>query len=526
MKRGAVIKFVKDNWLLILIITAGLFVRIYQFGEIPPGLNQDEASIGYDSYAIAHYGIDRNSFHNPVHFKSWGSGQNALYGYLSIPFIWLFGLNVLSVRLVNLLFGLISILVFYLFVKEISNKSTAFVAAFLLLICPWHIMLSRWALESNIFPIFFLLGALFLVYSTKKQIYFPISFAFFALSLYAYNVAFFVVPLFVLGSSIYLLTHHKIKLRIFLLSSLVFLLLSAPIILFVIINTYSLNTIDAHYFSIPLVNGARFKTASTLFGANVFDSIIPNIKRLLYDIILNQNDGIIRNQIPPYGIVYVLSMPLAFLGLLITFAENKSLKRLNKSFLMLLWFLLSICLAAFIEVNINRINILFLPLLYFTAVGIIYVRDKISRGLFFFIIVLYLVCFASFAHYYFAYYDERASSEFFESFGDAINYAADNTNGTICVSGGVNMPYIFVLFYRQIDPHIFLSTVKYSNGGEFQGVSSFDRYIFSGLEECKSRKDNPALIFHNSESNKISTSDYAIKSFKRYSVAISKGVAK
>ena len=36
------------------------------FGSIPPGIFVDEASSGYDAYALLHYGIDRNGFHNPV----------------------------------------------------------------------------------------------------------------------------------------------------------------------------------------------------------------------------------------------------------------------------------------------------------------------------------------------------------------------------------------------------------------------------------------------------------------------------
>ncbi|MBR2279774.1 MAG: hypothetical protein IJ903_02445 [Ruminococcus sp.] len=74
-------------------------VRLVLFGSHPAGLNQDEASIGYEAWSVLHYGIDRNGLSVPVHFIAWGSGQNALYAYLLMPFIALFGLNVVTQRM-------------------------------------------------------------------------------------------------------------------------------------------------------------------------------------------------------------------------------------------------------------------------------------------------------------------------------------------------------------------------------------------------------------------------------------------
>ncbi|MEN3187139.1 MAG: hypothetical protein ABDK92_11055, partial [Atribacterota bacterium] len=108
----------RRGWLLAGIFALEIFVRFFLLGVIPPGLNQDEASIGYDAWALLHYGIDRNGFHNPVHFVSWGSGQNALYAYLSMPFIRLFGLNVFSVRFLNALIGCLSLFLFYDLMKN------------------------------------------------------------------------------------------------------------------------------------------------------------------------------------------------------------------------------------------------------------------------------------------------------------------------------------------------------------------------------------------------------------------------
>mgnify|MGYP004467537623 CR=1 FL=1 len=85
--------------LLLAILLLGILVRVVGIANAPRGFNQDEASAGYDAFAILKYGIDRNGMHNPVHLIAWGSGQNAAYSWLCMPFIALLGLSVWSVRL-------------------------------------------------------------------------------------------------------------------------------------------------------------------------------------------------------------------------------------------------------------------------------------------------------------------------------------------------------------------------------------------------------------------------------------------
>ena len=79
-----------------VVLVLGVFARTWEYGHLPPGLNADEASIGVEAYDLAHFGVDRNGVSYPVHFIAWGSGQNALYGYILIPFVAALGLS--SVR--------------------------------------------------------------------------------------------------------------------------------------------------------------------------------------------------------------------------------------------------------------------------------------------------------------------------------------------------------------------------------------------------------------------------------------------
>ena len=49
-----------------IIIFVGCFIRLYNINNAPVGLNQDEASIGYEAYSLLNYGIDRNGMTNPL----------------------------------------------------------------------------------------------------------------------------------------------------------------------------------------------------------------------------------------------------------------------------------------------------------------------------------------------------------------------------------------------------------------------------------------------------------------------------
>ena len=127
-------KFFKNNKYYLLAFTilfVGCFVRLFLLGKYPIGFNQDEASIGYETYSLIQNGIDRNGMSYPVNFIAWGSGQNALYAYLSYPFIKLFGLNILTTRIVMALIGCLTLLALYIFLNKAFKKKESLI--FLLL---------------------------------------------------------------------------------------------------------------------------------------------------------------------------------------------------------------------------------------------------------------------------------------------------------------------------------------------------------------------------------------------------------
>ncbi len=475
--------------------------------------------------------MDRNGFHNPVHITSWGSGQSALYVYFAMPFIALFGLNVMAIRAVNLIFGIISLLIFYLLAKRVSNRSVALLSLFLLAISPWHIMMSRWAVDANLFPSVFLIAVFLLILSFDDKRFLPASLFVFALSLYAYPTSFFIVPIFLLMVFLYLLYHKKIDIKSDFknlgMSILFFAITALPVFLFVIINYLKMDSVHTALLSIPRLTGPpRFSVASSLFNSDFSGSFYRHIIEVI-KIIINQDDGLIWNSIPEYGYMFLFSLPFLVIGFVKLLSENlfSKTKRFQKNFVFLAWLAVSFLLGGLLTPpNINRINILFIPLIFLIAIGIYYVIQNI-RHFTVPIIILYIVSFSMFSFNYFSIYPEKTEQIFFESFGEAINYASNYTSGRpdarIYVTNQVNMPYIYVLFYQRTNPEIFKSSVKFYNpGAEFQRVKSFGRYSFEINDINQS--ENAVYIIHNSEEGKFDKSDFTIKKFKYYSVVTKK----
>ncbi|SEU28919.1 glycosyltransferase family 39 protein [Paenibacillus sp. NFR01] len=506
----------RDNRWQLLLFMVGALVRVWYIHSLPPGLNQDEASVGYDAYAILHYGIDRNGVHLPVHLIAWGSGQNALYAYLAMPFLLLFGLTPLSVRALSVVMGLIGMLFFYLIMKRLYSDKTAGVAAmFFIAINPWHIMMSRWALESNLYPTIILIAVYFLIRAFDSPGWLYGFTALLALSLYAYGTSYFFVPLFAVGALALLYYGKAPRVRSSLWNAGLFVLLALPILLFIVINHYGWKTLATPLFSIPRLTMPRVEAVSSIFSGNLLGTAWDKF-HVFIQLMISGSDGLPWNSISPYGFAYPLALPLAVLGLIVMLQDCWSRRHEGARYAVIpLWLLIAVLMAFITDVNINRINILFYPLIALVAVGFFWIYRQLKpAGIAF--AVLFGLMFLLFTNAYFRQTPQVLGPAFYESFGDAIRYASEASSGSIYVTDSVNMPYIYVLFYEKINPHDFLETVNYRNPGDaFQQVSSFGRYVFGKADYL------PGNTYVIANSDPLpQNGNYTIKQFTNYTVVI------
>ncbi|NPV77353.1 MAG: hypothetical protein HPY59_13405 [Anaerolineae bacterium] len=515
-----------ERLLFLLILGIGAAVRIASFGKIPDGVYVDEAATGYDAYALLHYGIDRNGFHNPVQLVSWGSGQYALAAYLSMPFIMLLGLNQVSIRLASLCVGLLSLAAFYLLVRRTDGRRTALVALFLLAVNPWHIMLSRWGIDSNLFPGVFLLATCLLAKSFQNERWFVAALGVYGLTFYSYGTTYVMVPAFLLMVTAAFLARKVIRFRTALAGFALTGLLALPILVYVVINTFPAlgwGSVQTPWFSIPKLPGeARYFQVSSIFtGGDFFETLADNAAALVRLLIL-QNDRLIWNALPRYGVVYLFSLPLIVAGGLILVKDQLDSRELRGNYVFLAWLLSSVLLALVMPVNIIRINIIFLPIVYLIARAVVFAGRQ-AKVLAAALLLLFAGWFGLFVNEYFTAYPEQIDAPFYDSLDEAIAYASEETGGEVVISTSqIFMPYIYVLFYQQVDPNEFLSTVQYADPtAPFRHVSSFGRYTF--MEAADIPPSGATVILDNSELGQFDLAGYRVVSFEHYSVLVPHG---
>lgn len=469
----------------LLLLTFGFFIRTVMLGRMPLGLNQDEASAGYEAWALLNYGIDRNGYSLPVLFVSWGSGQNVLYSYLAMPFIALFGLSEFSLRLPMAISGLAALLFFWLSAKKIRGQKFGLFALAFLALCPWHIMASRWALESNLLPTFLLGGIYFCISAEDNPKYLIPASLFFGLSLYAYGTAFFFLPPFLLFA-IYTL-RHKLTVKALILPAFLFFVLAMPITICQIQNVLALPAGEFLGLSIPKLTATRQGSTTILNGGSLFS----NLKNLLR-ILIFQRDGLPFNYSRVGGLFYFFSLPFAVLGIILSVKQKVKSERYLFAAL-----IISLVSSLFIISNINRINMLWLPLCYFIALGLFELSVSM-RMLYFIPALCVVVSFMIFAYSYVNDFGTGKMGAYFPGLGEAISYTEKQNPKSVYVSGKVNSPYIFVLFYGQIPPHEFIDDVRYVNpNDEFRWVRSFGKYSFGNAYYVNTDAD--FLILHRSE---------------------------
>lgn len=188
----------KVIWIILILAFVLRFVSVTKF---PVGFNADEASFGYDAYSILHTGRDQWGNVMPLVLKSFGDYKSSLYSYISVPFVAIFGLNILAVRLPNVIIGTLAVLAVYLLVKEIfkSKKWLGIFAALFLAVNPWSVMMSRGAFEANLITFFLPMGIYLFLKGLENRKYLIWSGVFLGLNLFTYHSAKLITPIVVLG---------------------------------------------------------------------------------------------------------------------------------------------------------------------------------------------------------------------------------------------------------------------------------------------------------------------------------------
>lgn len=459
-----------DRLLLWAILLLALIVRAWDFGNIPAGFNQDGAMAAVDAKALADYGTDRYGMKWPVQFTAWGYGQmSVLLSYLMIPFIKIGGLNEVTARLPMLVLSMFGLAALYGFIKSSFDRTTALIILFLAAINPWHIMQSRWAMDCNAFPHFFIIGCYLLARGSLNIRYLYLSMVSFALCMYCYGVAFFTVPFFLLFIAIYTLLNKTFHIKNILISIGIYSFISLPVWLVMVINFLRLPTIQTPIFTLAFFPDSVRSGDILFFSSRFSDQFRDNLQALLNTTILQRPD-LPWNALDNYGTQYQFALPLVILGigsiLTILFTHKKndpevqSIKKLGVVIVLCglaigLW--TGLVIAA---VNVNRINIIYYFLIIFAGIGLTQLL-RWFKPAFFATCLIYVFSFYLFCSYYFGTWSKEIGAYFFAGMGQAMHQAAkiDTPKYYVTVNsqytGARNVSEILTLFHHKIDAKYF-----------------------------------------------------------------------
>lgn len=397
--------------LVVIIFIIAIIIRFWNFPYQIGDINCDEAMSAINAKSIAENGTDMYGTTYPVYFEGWLiGGQSAFAIYITAFFIKIFGFSTITVRLPILLVSLSSLIFMLLLINRIfKDKRVGLIVLLLLAINPWDILQSQWLLDCNFFPHIMLI-AIYLLHigiEDKKDIALYSSMVIFAITLYTYGIALYLVPIFLLVTVAYLLVARKISITKLLLCLLIFLVIALPIILMTVIQLFNLPTIHIGKVTIQNFEYATRKNDMLLFSENKITMLINNINYLT-DILLYQSDELVWNAFPSFGTIYLVSLPIVIWGIIsicYQFFSNKTEERYNRFgiVLILFWLLIGIIGGLLInDINVNRINIIWYVLLILNGIGIYEIirvlsHKKILIVLFF---VIYLMNFIGFIYYF------------------------------------------------------------------------------------------------------------------------------
>ncbi len=517
----------KKYLFFIALVILGIGLRFYQLGSNPESLDWDEASLGYNAYSILKTGRDEYGTFLPLAIRSFGDYKPPLYTYITIPSVMVFGLTEFAVRLPSAVFGVIALGATYWLGRELlytisdtkkrnQLSPLPFLATVLLTISPWHLQFSRVAFEANIALTLFIAGIAAFLTGLRKKWFLGISAFFLALSLYAYHSPRLVAPVLVLLLGLWFRQTLWQKKKEVVISFLLGLFLLFPLV--------------------KVITGegkARFNSVTVLTSAGTLDHSISYIetdrnngmlfgrlihnRRIIYlfavakgyldhfdlSFLFLTGDGPGRHHAVDMGMLYWVEAPFLLFGILSAFGKKER-------FLMpvFFWFLCAPLASSVTSGTPHAVRaLLYLPTYQIiTAYGLLefYFWSKQSTLYKSFpigtVFLFFLLNFSYYLHMYYVHAPLEHAREWQFGYREAVSEVAkiEKAVDRIIVTYAYDQPYIYFLFYNQIDPSWYQK--NWGSGEILRANRSFGKYEFRNIdwEQDKNLK-NTLLVGLGSE---------------------------
>lgn len=513
--------------LLGVTVAVGVLLRVWQFGAVPGGFNQDGAMAAVDAKALADYATDRFGTFMPVHLYAWGFGQmSSLLSYMMAIFIKLFGMNPISARAPQLLMSLAGGAFFYLFVRDVFGKDVGLIAAMFAAINPWHLLQSRWALDCNLLPHFFMGGVYFLNkgFSKRRRDIF-ISMIFFSLCMYCYGITIYTIPVFLFATCIVYMRRKRLTMKDTLISARIYLALAWPFLLVMGVNFFKWETISLPFATIQYFSGSARSSDILMFSSEPLLKQLGANLRSLFNIVVLQTKDLTANDIEGFGSMFMFTMPFVFAG----FVELFRHKTRGAKGLVLLSVLTGVWVGLLTNgVNINRINIIFYGVMMLASLGIYFVIKEI-KYLKWPTLCIYAVAGVLLVGTYFGSYADTIKGQFFYGFGDALATAEESGAEKIYVTSDIQskgrgyVSEIMTLFYDETDALYFQGKTNEDHGKTLLPYNQ--RFTYTSMSDevvSGSLPENAAYVIMEGDRQFFDEAQFEITPFEKFCAVVRK----
>lgn len=484
--------------ILFVIILGSFFLHFFRINKIPPCLNADEASFGYNAYSILKTGKDEYGAFLPLRLKSFMDFKLPLYSYLSIPFIVLFGLNEFSIRLLNIFIGISFVPLVYFIAKELfENEYIALISAFLISVSPWILLLSKQAHEGVLCTFFILVAFYMFLKMLKKNTW--LCFCILNLSLFfatfSYHTGRLFLALFIFLQVLVLYKKGKYTISSSKKIAQTIILMGVFIIPLLIDFMYGANrVVNLFFLNSPglklAVNQYRTEHNMKLIHNIVFEAVrdITNryFSQFSTDFFVVRGDHNWRFGYDGIGLVTPVEYIFFFVGLYYFFV-----KKYTYRFLLLLLLLVSPIpnVLTWQDPSIFRVYITIFPFLFIVSYGFVQSISSITQSRLRYASVLIL---GSLFFFYLInsldvlllHYPKRAVvvRSWQCGYKELVDYVKDRYDqyDNVIVTSMYGQPYIFFLLYMKYDPAIYQknSTISAPDKYGFGQIKSLDKIRF------------------------------------------------
>lgn len=511
--------------LLSTVIIIAAFIRLYQIGGVPASPDWDEAALGYNAYSVLLTGRDEYGKFLPIVLQSFDDYKPALYAYLVIPFISIFDLSVISVRLPSVLFGVLGIIAVFFIVRElfqnglqiskvrIKKDHLSLLTAFLVAISPWHIQFSRVGFEANVGLSFNLFALLFFLKALKNKYLLPFSFFFGAVNVYVYQSEKVYTPLlFLIMIAVFWKEFIKIPKKWIGISFFVGLLVVIPMLIFILTNPHALArakgvSVFSDTEKLLTSNTAKINrdhANNDYLGLFLDNRRVEYVRTFTLGYLshfqpnwLFYKGDVSRHHAPYMGPLYLWTLPFVLIGLYLLFFSDIP-KRIK--WFLLLWILI-VPLPASITIDVphavRAIN--FIPLFdLLTALGLIFMVSKVNRATLPFRLAIF-VCLAGiialntlyYLNQYFVQLNYYDSKDWQYGWKEAVSYVDQNRNKfdqiVISNKSPLDQSYVFFLFYLKYDPARYQKEGGTKSGGFAKDHTAFGDLVFRPIDWNRDR---------------------------------------